>query len=229
MRRAHCSLVCLALFVLPFLAGAALAAGPCPTNTLNFKGDGPFTSTAFAVDTTEAGYPDYHLAYDLRQGTIAMSQGGSLAQTYVLVADLYDVMGVPAGTPVSFTAQLAVEGMVWTSGCGGSGCGGYVSIHLGADGAVSDTTYSISLFNGSQSFSDVRRLPVTIVAGSPLRIEFELSGGRVPGGSHSSSGDGVLEFVGLPAGAVISSCQGYGSQVVPTRHVSWGSVKTIYR
>ena len=216
----------LAVFA-PAFATAALADLSCPVNSYSFHGTGPFTTTAPTLDVTDS--PGYHVAYDLPRGTVSMSQGGSLAQTYVLASDAYDVTGVPAGTPVSFTANFTVDGMVWTGGCGGSGCGGYVGIHLGAGPAFNDTTYAIHLFSGSQSFHDVRRLPVTMTAGTPIVIEFRLTGARSPGGSHSSSGDGVISFSDLPSGAGIGSCQGYSTLPTPVRRASWGALKTIYR
>ena len=220
----------LAILVFPLATANAVPWPPCPACTLNFGGLGPFSSTAPVIDSTEAGYPDFRVAYDLRHGTIAMSQGGLLAQTYVDAVDLYDVVGVPAGTPVSLTAQLSVDGMVWTQfGCGGSGCGGYVTIHLGAGATATDTTYSFLIFNGSRSFHDVRSLPVTLFAGTPVQIDFRLGGARSPGGNHLSSASGLLTFTGLPPGATIVSCQGYGSLPVPAKRASWGSVKAIYR
>jgi hypothetical protein len=39
---------------------------------------------------------------------------------------------------------------------------------------------------------------------------------------------GTLQFTGLPAGAVVHSCQGYDLPV-PTRVESWGRVKALYR
>jgi len=213
------------------LAGAAPANATCPASSFVLNTSGPFTTTAPTLDSTSTPYPGgaFHAAYDLPLGTVSMSQCCSLAGASVDAFDAYDVSGVPSGTPVSFTANFTVDGRVWTDGCGGSGCGGYVGIHVGSGSAFADTTYSIGLFSGSQSFHDVRRLPITMVAGTPVVIDFRLRGARSPGGSHGSSGDGVISFSDLPPGAGIRSCQGYAGAPTPARPMSWGALKTIYR
>src|SRR5262249_39801223 len=134
-----------------FFATAALADGTCPASTYALNTAGPFTTTAPTLDSTSTPYPGgtFHTAYDLPLGTVSMSQCCSLAGASVDAFDAYDVTGVPAGTPVSFTANFTVDGRVWTDGCGGSGCGGYVAVHVGSGSAHADTTYSIGLFNGS--------------------------------------------------------------------------------
>ncbi len=145
-------------------------------------------------------------------------------------SDAYDVVGVPAGTPVNLTAEFTVDGSVFTFGCPGSGCAGVLEMSLQSGALVDETRYQINLFLGSRPIHDVRRIPITIVAGSPVPITFEISGQRTPGGSHGSTGDGRLSFAGLPAGATVVSCQGHSSGApTPLRRASWGSLKAIYR
>ena len=215
----------------PGFTTAALADASCPASSYTLHTAGPFTTTAPTLDATSSPFPgsEFHVAYDLTLGTVSMSQCCSLAGASVDAFDAYDVTGVAAGTPVTFTANFAVDGRVWTDGCGDTGCGGYVSIHAGSGPASSDTTYVIHLFNGSQSFHDVRRLPITMVAGTPVVIDFKLRGAYTPGGAHGSSGDGVISFSDLPAGTGIRSCQGYSTVPTPARQTSWGALKTIYR
>jgi hypothetical protein len=38
-----------------------------------------------------------------------------------------------------------------------------------------------------------------------------------------------LEFVDLPPGAEISSCNGYGSPGVAVEETTWGAIKALYR
>ncbi len=199
--------------------------GVCPASRYLVTGTTPVTTTAGTFEADDSGH---HVAADLGQGHVEMSQPGTLATTWVDAADAYDVSGVAPGTAVPLTALFDVNGSVSTPGCGGSGCSGYVTIRITHGAAYAETTYSIGLFNGSQSFHDVRRLPVTIVAGTPEVVSFKLLGGRAPGGDHASEGRGQIGFADLPAGVAVISCQGFGG-ATPVSRRSWGALKTIYR
>jgi hypothetical protein len=208
------------------LATPAAAGVVCPESWVVLHGTLQFTTTAGVFEYSDS---DCHAGADLPQGTVNMSQPGFLAATTVEALDAYDVVGVPPGTPVNLTAQFVVDGSVSTPGCGGSGCGGYVKIRLAHEADGDSITYSIHLFQGSQSFHDVRSLPLTIVAGSPEVLRFLLSGARTPGGAHASEGRGTILFTGLPEGVDVVSCQGYSLAATPVHGTSWGSLKTIYR
>ena len=54
-------------------------------------------------------------------------------------------------------------------------------------------------------------------------------GWRPPGGQHVSAGAGGYRFVGLPAGASVTSCQGFAGDPTPALPASWGGVKAAYR
>ena len=199
----------------------------CPRSELKLATTDVIVSTSAAAETTDTVW--LRAGYDLVAGTVRMYQCCFLSHTYAIARDAYDVSGVAPGTPVAVTVEFPFDGSVWTAGCGGSGCGGVLAGFLRHGSAVAEGIHSVHLFQGSAEVHDVLRLPVTIVAGRPETIEFELRGYRTPGGSHGSEGTGTIRFTGLPPGASVISCQGYAGQVTPARRTSWGTVKTIYR
>jgi hypothetical protein len=203
----------------------------CPTNDMQFRGLGAFTSTAPAKDTTLSLYPDYRVAYDLVAGTLALRHCCALGQTYVRALDTYDVNGVAPGTPVALTVELAVDSRVWDGGsCGGSGCSGTFGVDLQHGAVLDERVHSPNLFGGAQAlYHDVLSIPVTIVAGQPEQILYKLWGFRPAGGSHGAEGTAAIRFLALQPGISVVSCQGFGGQVVPVRTSSWGSLKVRYR
>ena len=211
------------------LAGLLPAASPtlaaCPVSNVGLHGLLVVLADA-AFDSTDGGCS---ARWDLPNGTVQMSQPGFLNATWAEGVDTFDVTGVPMGTPVALTAQLVVDGSVFTLGCGGTGCTGSLSMRLMSGALVDETSYNLHMFSGSQAVHDVRNLPLTIVAGTPVQIRYQVSGRRGAGGSHGSEGIGRLSFLGAPDGATVVSCQGYSSTAVPARRTSWGAIKTIYR
>ena len=203
----------------------------CPSSELRLATTNVIVSTSAAAETTDAasGTVCLRAGYDLVAGRVRMVQCGFLSHTYAIARDAYDVIGVPSGTPVSLTVEFALDGSVWTPGCGGAGCSGTLAGYLRHGGRTDEGVYSIHLFQGSAEVHDVLRLPLTIVAGQPQAVEFELRGYRNPGGSHGSEGTGTIRFTGLPPGARVVSCQGFAGQATPVRSATWGRVKTIYR
>ncbi len=219
----------LALALLAAATGSAGAGAACPEGSASLGGYGTGYTVAAAWDTSSSTYGSYHVASDLTTGTLQMQQCCNLAATFVDAADLYDVQGVAPGTPVALTVQLVVDDAVISMGCGGTGCSGTVgaTIQHGAD--IQRVEHTPLLFTGRDDYHDVLLLPVTIVAGTPERIDFTAYGHRNPGGNHASEAYGTFTFLGLPAGASVTSCQGYAPLATPARPSTWGRLKAIYR
>jgi len=210
------------------LAGSALAAppfGPCPANEMAFDGGVPFTRTSAVFDTSDGSN---HVAYDLVAGTVFMHQCCFLLTTFVDAFDDYDLVGVAPGTPVPLTVTLTIDGYVKSEGCGGSGCAGMYAVRVRHGATADSIVHSTQTFT-QVNFHDVLTLPVTIVAGTPERIDYQAWGHRNPGGFHSSEANVLVTFAGVPPGAFVVSCQGYGGIVTPTRAATWGRVKVLYR
>ena len=224
-RTAPGGLLLLAGLALLLLAGRADA--QCPASALTFPSIPQFLVNAAVFDTTS---PDGgRIRADLHTLEFFLHHPGSLSPTDLVARDRYDVTGVPPGTPVPVTVHFDIVGFAHTEGCGGTGCGGELVATLRAGAASSQGTFFGYSFVGRGDFSGRVDLPVTLVAGVPVVLEFELWSRRVPGGSHTVDANGRVSFEGADPNATIVSCQGYGPRTVPVEGTSWGRLKRIYR
>jgi hypothetical protein len=188
---------------------------------------GPLTTSAPIFDITSAD--GSWIRGDHRIGQYSLHHSGYLAPTDVVARDRFEVTGFPAGTQVSVTLRLLVEGRTYTEGCAGTGCCGYLvaTVRAGADtGAVTLVGHT---FGGRADFSGAVEVPVMLVAGIPLDLEVEMFARRCPGGAHTVDATGRIVFDGTDEEAAVVSCKGFGPIAVPVRRRTWGELKTIYR
>ena len=226
--RPHVLLPALALELLA--PSAALAVVPCPDSHAQLVGfNNLFAVPGPVLDTT---YTTSHAGFDLPAGTVTVSRAvGGVNWTRSIATDAYDVTGVALGTPVTLTAEFEVDGSVTSPGCGGSGCGGYfqASITQGANTSAQQVTLPNPFAGGQVNLQQTLALPLTITAGTPVTIAFELAVFVPAGGNAGGSGNGAIRFGGLPPGAQVVSCRGYTSGTTPARTTTWGSLKTHHR
>lgn len=223
--------VAVAALLLFGVLAPARADSPCPTSAVAFFGNPDVPQTAAAFDSIVDVAPDCRMrtAYDLRAGTTLMQQCGFLGFTSVRASDTFDVIGVPAGTPVQVTAEYEVDSGVYVNGeCSGSGCCGRVVLRLQQGALFDERTHIPTLYSGRADFHDLLALPVTIIAGEPVTFDCILEGNRCAGGEHGSEATGTLRFTGLPAGVRVVSCRSFGG-VTHARARSWGQLKLLYR
>jgi hypothetical protein len=222
------ALGCVAFAIAPAIAAAA----SCPSSEMSITSHPPFTSTAASYDSS-VFYGDvsgYRVAYDHAAGTVGIHHCCGLGRTHVTASDRYDVVGVPAGSRVVVVAELSVEGAIIGLGCGGSGCWGTLGFRLASGASAVESYITRNLFaEGREPVEGGLVLPVTIVAGQPVTIERQLWARRAAGGNHGAEGIGRLRFSGLPEGARVVSCQGFGDLSVSTLRRSWGGLKSAYR
>jgi hypothetical protein len=215
---------------LPLAAPAgARTAAPCPDSHGQLVG----FNNLFAVSsaTFDSTYLLSEVAFDLPAGTLRMSRGvGGVNWTRSIATDAYDLAGVAPGTVVTLTAALDVNGYVTSPGCGGSGCGGYfqASITEGANSSQQQVTFPNPFAGGQVDMVQTLTLPLTITAGTPVTVAFELAVFVPAGGNAGGAGSGVIHFDGLPEGVQVVSCRGFGAST-PARATSWGTLKVRYR
>jgi len=167
--------------------------------------------------------------WNLATGTLRIHHWGGLGTSTVHVSDFYDVTGVPTGTQVVVLVQMDVAAWAATDGCGGTGCAGYV------EGRITSPEQTVSQFGVGHTFGGLVTFGffvgsyVTLTAGTPTPISFQIDARRVPGGSHSADGVGTIHFLGLAPGQTVVSCQGYVDPSTPALPTSWGGVKARYR
>jgi hypothetical protein len=222
-------------FVVSVLLAAGLplaaSAGACLPNELQLgsttiRTEAAVFDTAYGVD---GGGIAEHAGYDLRTGRIHVTHPMGLARDHVRTSDLYDVAGIPAGTALSLTVEAEVEGIVWTDGCGASGCWGWVSCEVVTPADSQAVTQGRNVFGGTQTLAFVTSARLDLVAGTPVPVEVELTAYQSAGGRHVADGDATVRFLGLPPGAHVVSCQGYLDPGTPALPASWGSLKARYR
>jgi ferredoxin len=218
--------VLLALLAVGLAALSAPAIAQCPSSTVTLPTGASSTTLEQTFDFTDG--PDWGQG-DHAVGVFSLHNAGSLAPTVVTARDRFDVTGVPAGTPVSVLAVFEIAGWAYTTGCGGSGCCGTLAaaIRAGPDSAKDE--FVGNTFSGSADFSGAVVVPLTLVAGTPRDIEFQMSGRRCPGGAHDVEATGTIRFIGDDPNAMVTSCKGFGPIAVPVRRSSWGRLKTLYR
>lgn len=228
------------LFCLCFIAvlagGArvpcAAAAVPCPASEMSISGGVPFTSSAATLDSS-AFFGDiggHRVAYDHPAGTVNVYHCCGLGRTYVKARDAFDVTGVPPGIGVGLVVELIVDGAILSAGCSASGCWGTLGFSLASGPTFYEGYLTRQMYApGREEVHGGLLLPVTIVSGQPVTIEYQLWAQRAAGGNHGAEGSGRLRFTGLPEGARVVSCQGFDSAPVPARRSSWGRIRTLYR
>jgi len=190
----------------------------------------PFCSNRAVVDTTlsdESCY--YHIGYDIPAGTLFGICGGSLGWCYVYftqVRDDFIVEGLATGTPVSLTASLDFSASWWCGACLG---GSSVSARLTEGSSNTSVWYSGCDYYSpdcDHQLDSTLTVTVSAIAGTPFRMAFGL---HYQAGEAMATIEGAFHFAGLPPGGVIRSCNGYVQDSVPTRPVTWGRVKALYR
>ncbi|MCZ6617371.1 MAG: hypothetical protein O7E57_04505 [Gammaproteobacteria bacterium] len=78
------------------------------------------------------------------------------------------------------------------------------------------------------SLTQSLELDVVVTSGSPFRVMYRAwaFGGYDSGSSSNISG--TIDFVGLPPGVAVTSCNGFG-QSVPVSTATWGRIKALYQ
>jgi hypothetical protein len=137
-------------------------------------------------------------------------EGNFLTNFFVL--DDFKVIGPTPGAPVSLTARLSVSLTDAEAAVYDMSTGLNASANADPGPLTTDLTLDIAAF-----------------ADQDFQLGFYMLARTGPIGG---AGYGVarLSFGGLPAGAVVVSCNGYvGDNPVPTRQTSWGRLKQFYR
>ena len=226
--------ICPPLLVVAALGISAIAAraAECPPSRIQLThASDPFISYAPVLDSTLYG-PSFvsHATYDLIQGTLALSITPVAGESvFVSTADAYDLLGLAPGTIVTIDAVLDFEGGVGTPGCSGPDCAATFDAFLFDEFFFSQRQLEAPAHTGRTSEQNSLTLPVRFTAGRPNIIGCAFAMRTAPGGYHEGEWTGRLRFSGVPAGARVVSCQGYGDTAVPARPATWGKLKAMYR
>ena len=200
--------------LLPLLAGPGQARDPICLN-----GGASVCGTQSTAARDSVTCPGATFAWDWATGYVSMDGAGGLSG-----CDTLTITGLPAGEPVALrvrlhciadfgtTTSLPTHGFSYDLYFYGPHAG------LGLDGVVNPGDPPLHL-------DVVQEMPLNCVAGVPIAMNLQFSGG----GSGGVARFRVLrEFLDLPEGASIVSRRGL-TEPTPARVRTWGAVKTLWR
>ena len=224
----------------PLLAAALSStalAQTCPTNTMS-NGccyDAVVnTSTAPSysyVGPWQAGTSCELACYDLPHGALVVNvpESACFCDSYVQAVDRFHVEGIPPSGPISFAARLHVTGYLPTMAFGLAGLqetgGARVEKPYSETDSPLDITLTLPL---SKSVGETFELAGDMRVAKSVPYAPAVVSPNAARPAAASEVSGTLEFLGLPPGAVVQSCQGYGLPV-PVLPSSWGRLKAAYR
>lgn len=227
--------VCLAL------ALSAPAYAQCPASTFFYGGLDPTTPivvVAPAADTTFSLHPcdELHGRFQVDAGLLLAAVRGCPVEAFqpitgleTVIEDDFTVGGLPAGTPVTFQAVLDLKGFAQSFSAPGYGGGGRMRGIVRESDANQAVLERTTAYGTTDPVTIAEPLAITLnaVAGTATHLRFAVRTESLDGRAEL---EGVLRFVGLPAGAYVQSCRGYDSgSPVPARPTSWGRLKAAYR
>jgi hypothetical protein len=136
----------------------------------------------------------------------------------VIAVDRFELHNVPSAV---VTVRLYLS-LWWVADPSGrtAWAGGDAELTVGGQSVYTESTWSF--------IDPYIELEYTPFEGVPFEVAYETSAvawGYYPSASMTCR----LEFVDVPEGAEITSCNGYGSSLVPVERTTWGSVKALYR
>jgi hypothetical protein len=215
-------------------AGQAGADSTCPMTRYFTRVDdrdiGDSTTAANGSFSDASGRSTAQLSFDMAAGVFDVSaSAGTLGMADIEPNDVFTISGLPPGTPVSFVARLHGSGRNLQQ-CTPTQCSS-ASFQI----QIWDIPGNVMFWSlggyGSSSGSGDADLPLVRNTGEPFPLSMEVVA-LSQGSSQvfgSVSGEAMLTFLGLPPGAVITSCKGYLLSPVATTRDSWGALKIRYR
>lgn len=209
------------ILVAPILSGAQ-----CPTSTVSVEGTSGGEVVFYEQKTSEdptnsVSFGSCSASYDLVEGTldaVVYVYEANDHYSRAIAVDRFELHNVPSAV---FKVRLYLS-LFWQADPSSrmAWAGGWADLTVG-----SETVHESSYYMGIASYIE---LEVAAVEGEPFEITYETTAwgkGYYPIAMMSCR----LEFIGLPPGAEITSCNGYGSVIVPAEHTTWGRVKALYR
>lgn len=210
----------------------SLAAEDCPASVVTFATHfhvsyAHIMSSAFDTTLVSSSGDTTRMGLDRHAAHMSLNAlGGVWAGQRVL--ERFDVTGVPIGSVVQATVVLTLAGQVFSAGGVGGGDANFTAtLSAQADSVLLDATVPGPCYGCTKPVDTTLALPVTITAGSPIEVAFDLLYHDTPAGYGSANVVGDYGVTGLPPGVRAVNCS--TTDVTPVRHVSWGRIKAAYR
>jgi hypothetical protein len=174
-------------------------------------------SSQSCVGSWTASQSCFGACYDLPLGQLAILGGGTIAPwwNHASSQDSYQLIGPQTDTPITFVAQVRIQGSLSSSAYGSA------SLQANAEPAQ-----IVDFAGGGSPLNDTLSVTLEYRSGD----SFVLRGTLSAGGPAYQTADvrSRLQFVGLHGGWSIASCQGYDVPV-PAMPTTWGWLRARYR
>jgi hypothetical protein len=200
----------------------------CPTNTVSCVGENCCGGEQLFNQTETSTGPTHSVSYNQSTATYDLTEGTLYAKAQVddvyrhrsraTVADVFELHNVPAAmlkirlNLLVFMVTDPSGRMAWVDG--------YARLTVGSLTAEAGTL--------GPHIDPFIELDVAVLEGVPFQVTYETVAagwGYYPVISMTCQ----LEFVDLPDGAEITSCNGYGTSLVPVEQTTWGAIKAQYQ
>jgi hypothetical protein len=215
------------LLVLIVIAIPIFAIAQCPTSRVSCEGITVGGIVEFYVEDTSTN-PTSSVAFGRSTASYDLAKGRIVAETYVYEADRQTSRAIAVdrfvlhNVPAAMLKIRLYTSFFWLADPSGR--------MAWADGMAKLTVgcCSAQVYSFMSSIDSYVELEVAAIEGAPFELTYETA----------AFGDGYypiatmhcrLEFIDLPAGAEITSCNGYGASNVPVEQTTWGQVKALYR
>lgn len=210
-----------AFFFSVLLPLQARAQSGCPPSAIEMDGRYIFTLATARDTTLHAANRTGSASLDLKAGAVgAVASADGSMHMVARGSDDFMVTGLPMGTHVTVSVELVASLRAYKAKAGQGKSSARASL-VAQWGQRVDRTIENSVEN------PVLALPLTLIAGVPFNVTAEV---RADADQGSASAEAAYRFVGLPPGAMITSCHGFaGGGAVPSHPVYWGEIKSRYR
>lgn len=210
------------------LAAARASADPCPQSCVRVQG--PYPSGIFEVCTSAAALDTCAhdcAGFDTRAGTFRALSGRGYA--FTAPSDDFQVVGPPTSTPLAFQLAVHITGNLDPPCRSDPKAFARVTL-LVREGTSNQLFWDSDTVPNCEDNHDFDRtflLPIQRLVGQTFRVHIEAE--AAPSIFAGATIEGSYDFVALPAGYSIVSCQGFAPNPIAVRESSWGRVKSMFR
>lgn len=216
-----------AVFALLALVIPNPAASECPASTVSVTGRSASGDVVYSQSITSqvpeniVTFNSSSAAYDLAEGRLrAVVNVDSVHKhtSEVVAIDRFELHNVPAAI---ITVRLNLS-LLWMADPSAR------MAWAGASARLTAGVQSVHAETMTPNLVPYIELQIAAVEGVPFEVVYETSAeawGYYPSATMTCH----LEFAGVPGGAEITSCNGYGLSKVPVKETTWGGIKALYR
>lgn len=216
-----------AVLVVLAVAQSTITSAQCPSSTVSCVGTSVSGVEEFSQSETSANAANsvsvaassasYNLVTGFVSAIVNVDDVWRHRSTATAV-DRFQLNGVPSA---AFKVRLHLS-LHWVADPG------FRQAWAGGDARLSVGDQTVQAGSFGPSMDAYIELDLSTNAGEPFTVTYETS--AVASGYYPSCTlNGQLEFVGVPTGGVITSCNGFDADPVSTEESTWSRVKALYR